>query len=233
MIVLMVRTEQARFLAWREAFFGCAALGRIRRKGGRAEERRKRGFYCSWTQVRPPSSVTKRRRSREIIVACNVSRASTPIQSGANPGDAATDCVAGGGVTRRQCSPSSVRTMIPARPTTQAIFSDAAAPASRSAVTPLACGCQVCPSSVECSMRPPEPSRQRARRFGEPNTIGWTAFSAKAFSRAGAGAPAAGSKSRLAARSPTREGAGVEGAGGAADAAAVGASPAWDFCSAA
>jgi hypothetical protein len=231
MIVLMVRTEQARFLAWREAFFGCAALGRIRRKGGRAEERRKRDFYCSWTQVRPPSSVTKRRRSREMIVACNVSRASTPIQSEFRAEGVAASIA--GGVTCRQCSPSSVRTMIPPRPTTQAIFSDAAAPASRSAVTPLACGCQVCPSSVECSMRPPEPSRQRARRFGEPNTIGWTAFAAKAFSRVGAGAPAAVSKSRLAARSPTREGGGVEGAAGAAEAAAVGASPTWDFCSAA
>ena len=96
--------------------------------------------------MRPPSCG---REAAQVVgrrpVALIASWAATAAQSLVTPA---------GRIIRSQCSPSVVRKITPARPTTQATSFDAAEPASRSAVTPLDCCCQVLPWSVERSMRP-------------------------------------------------------------------------------
>ena len=175
--------------------------------------------YCRF-QVWPPSSVAKRRRSAEVIVACSASLASIPVQS----------ADASGEVKRCQRSPSVVRRTTPARPAIHATVSEGAAPATRSLVTPLDCSCQVRPWSAERSMRPPGLRRQSTLRLGEASTTGARParpamvsraakactgrfpadFSSAPFAAGGAAAGAAGAAVRAAAT----------GAGGAAEAAA-------------
>jgi hypothetical protein len=53
-----------------------------------------------------------------------------------------------------------VRRIVPLAPTTHATLLPGAAPASKSAVTPLGHGIQVCPESLERSIRPCWPMRQ-------------------------------------------------------------------------
>ena len=67
-----------------------------------------------------------------------------------------------------QCLPPSVvRRRVPALPAIQQTLSEGAEPARRSAVTPLFCGFQVLPASVERSIFPAGPTRQTCLLFGE------------------------------------------------------------------
>src|SRR5215472_1861503 len=61
-----------------------------------------------------------------------------------------------------QCEPASVvRRMVPARPTIQQTLSEGAEPAARSASTLLVCRNQEAPPSLEYSIMPAWPTRQK------------------------------------------------------------------------
>src|SRR5216683_3963602 len=74
-----------------------------------------------------------------------------------------------GGATVSQCSPSVVRAIAPLRPTSQQTASETTAPASQSSLDGLACEPHVFPASMERSMAPPFPARQRLEPDGAFN----------------------------------------------------------------
>jgi hypothetical protein len=80
-------------------------------------------------QVAPPSEVAKRRPPAAKIVASVALLATTPVRSSLI-----------GAATVVQCWPSTVRKIVPARPTIQQVAADGADPPVKSAVTPLVCG---------------------------------------------------------------------------------------------
>src|ERR1019366_701158 len=84
--------------------------------------------YCSGRQVAPPSEVAKRRPPTAKIVASDALEATTSTKSSLT-----------GAITFVQCSPSTVRKIVPPCPTTQQVVVDGADPRVRSAVTPLLC----------------------------------------------------------------------------------------------
>src|SRR5215467_13317503 len=85
------------------------------------------------------------------MAACNASVARTPAKSSPS-----------GEWRMVQCAPeSTVRRIVPARPTIQQTLSEGAEPAVSSTATLLFCGVQVAPPSLENAMRPAGPMRHR------------------------------------------------------------------------
>ena len=128
--------------------------------------------------------VLKRRPSAAVTVALRASIAWTAARS-----------VATGNIKRRHCLPSVVSSTVPPRPTTQHTVPPGAAPAIRSASTPVGRDSHVVPASVENSTEPAGPIRQRNAVPGEAivtcaldrhGPLQW--FEAASLGRGGAGA---------------------------------------------
>src|SRR5229473_1031140 len=113
-----------------------------------------------------PSCVAKWRPSLTVIVTDRASRAVMLAHSGNFP---VIPAACGGGATLTQCSPSMVRAIAPLRPTSQQTASETTAPASQSSLDGLACEPHVFPASMERSMAPPFPARQRLEPDGAFN----------------------------------------------------------------
>ena len=62
--------------------------------------------------------------------------------------------------------------MVPARPTIHTVMGEGAAPAVKSVDTPLESGSHVAPESVECSIDPAGPMRQRTAGSGDAISVG-------------------------------------------------------------
>ena len=121
---------------------------------------------------RPPWRTGARRL--QLSSRTGASRAVMAVQSGNLP---AVPAACAGGAMRSQRSPSTVRAIAPLRPTSQQTVSETAAPASQSSWDGLTCETHVFPASVERSIIPPFPARQRVEPDG--------AFNKAAYSCAG------------------------------------------------
>src|SRR5580704_1083908 len=86
------------------------------------------------------------------------------------------------------CMASVVRNMVPEAPTIQQTLMLEAEPARRSVYTPLICGIQFRPLSLECSSEPAGPMRQACFPPGAQKTWGFRRAAVRITARALAGA---------------------------------------------